>query len=265
MFNILSEEKIPFAREAFKHLGNVTLCKGNRLTAKDLKCIDILLIRSGTQVDQSLLEGTPVQFVASATAGTDHVDKAYLAEKNIPFFHAPGCNAESVVEYVIAAILALSERKKKVLRGETIGIVGVGQIGRRLVGRLKTLGLDILVNDPPLFAQRPAPTISAEIVSLEELLQRSDIVTLHTPLIATGKHPTFHLINAEQLSKMKPKAWLINASRGSVVNNGDLKTTLMHGYLGGVVLDVWEEEPVVDTGLMKHVDLATATYRRPFL
>ena len=255
MFNILSEEKILFAHEAFKNLGNVTLCKGNRLTAKDLKCIDILLIRSGTRVDHGLLDGTPVRFVASATVGTDHVNKAYLAEKGIPFYHAPGCNADSVVEYVIASLLTLARRKNETLAGKTVGIVGAGNIGRRLSERLPALGVEVLVNDPPLEAAGSAHPFN--FVSLDELLAASDIVTLHTPLTKSGPHATFHLMDEAQLRKMKPDAWLVNASRGAVLSNTDLKKVLQDGHLGAVVLDVWENEPLVDTDLMGLVDIAT--------
>ena len=255
MFDIISEEKILFASEAFKNLGNVTLCKGNRLTAKDLKCIDILLIRSGTRVDQDLLEGTPVQFVASATVGTDHVNKAYLARKGIPFYHAPGCNAESVVEYVIASLLNVAHRKQVTLAQKTVGIIGAGNIGGRLAKRLPVLGINVIVNDPPLEASGVEQPI--EFVSLDVLMERADIVTVHTPLDKIGDHKTYHLIDEKRLRLMKPDAWLINAARGAIVSNRDLKKVLQDGHLGAVVLDVWENEPLVDIELMEFVDIAT--------
>ncbi len=257
MFNILSEEKILFAGEAFKNLGNVTLCKGNRLTAQDLKHIDILLIRSGTRVDHELLDGTPVQFVASATVGTDHVNKAYLKANEIPFYHAPGCNAESVVEYVIAALLNVSAAKSEKLRGKTVGIVGAGNIGGRLAKRLAALGMEIIVNDPPLFGDTPDSSRSFRVVSLEELLATADIVTTHTPLARSGEHPTYHLLNERRLLEMKPGAWLVNASRGAVISNADLKKVLQTGRLGAVILDVWENEPAIDIELMDMIDIAT--------
>ena len=255
MLNILAEEKIPFAPDAFENLGNVTLCNGNRLTAEDLKCIDILLIRSGTRVDQGLLDGTPVRFVASATVGTDHVDKSYLKERGIPFYHAPGCNADAVVEYVIAALLHLCVHKGEMLAGKKVGVIGAGNIGGRLVSRLPALGLEILVNDPPRFESDREGAIKA--VSLEELLAEADIVTLHTPLTRSGAYPTFHLLDEVQLRTMKAGAWLINASRGPVLSNSALKAVLEEGLLGAVVLDVWENEPVIDVGLMELVDIAT--------
>ena len=257
MLNILSDEKILFAGEAFKNLGKITLCKGNRLTTEDLKYIDVLLIRSGTRVDPGLIEGTPVRFIASATVGTDHVNEAFLAQKGIPFYHAPGCNAESVVEYVIAALLSLASRKGGALRGKTIGIIGAGNIGGRLARRLPALGIKVIVNDPLLYDAKAAKKAPFPVVTLEELLQTADIVTVHTPLTREGAHATYHLLNKRRLKQMQAGAWLINASRGPVVNNADLKQVLHAGHLGAVVLDVWEGEPVVDTELMALVDIAT--------
>lgn len=256
MFNILAEEKIPFAELAFKNLGNVTLCKGNRLTAKDLKCVDILLIRSGTRVDHGLLDGTPVQFVASPTAGTDHVNQAYLREKGIPFYHAPGCNADSVVEYVISSLFHLSIKKEQPIRGKTVGIIGLGNVGGRLAKRLQALGFEIIVNDPPKFDERGEAS-PFRVVELEELLENADIVSCHTPLVRNGSYPTYHLLDERRLMQMKPNAWLINAARGAVVSNAALKAVRSNGHLGALVLDVWENEPAVDLSLMELVDLAT--------
>ncbi len=257
MFNILSEEKILFAADAFRNLGNVTLCKGNRLTAKDLNYIDILLIRSGTRVDPALLDGTPVQFIASATVGTDHVDKAYLKSRDLPFYHAPGCNAESVVEYVLSALYAVAARKKTALEGKTVGIVGAGNIGGRLAERLPALGMRVLVNDPPQFDDQAAKSQPFPVVSLDTLLAESDIVTTHTPLTKAGPHATYHLLDKAQLLHMKPDAWLVNAARGAIVSNAALKEVLLTGHLGAVILDVWEGEPEIDTELLKLVDVAT--------
>ena len=257
MFKFLCEEKIPFAREAFSNLGVVTLCKGNRLTAEDLKCVDVLMIRSGTVVDHRLLAGTPVQFVASPTAGTDHIDKAYLKRRKIAFYNAPGCNAESVVEYVLAGLLHLAEKKSRPLTGQTVGIVGVGNVGGRLALRLAALGMHVLIHDPPRL-ESGADMGEFEHVSLGELLDASDIISLHTPLTRDGRYPTYHLIDEKVLMRMRPQAWLVNASRGAVVSNPALKKVLKKGHLGGVVLDVWENEPAIDVDLLQLVDIGTA-------
>ena len=257
MFNICCDDKIPFAREAFDHIGNVTYCKGNRLTSADLKCIDLLFIRSGTRVDSTLLKGSRVQFIASATAGTDHVDIDHLKSVGIPFYHAPGCNADSVVEYVTAALLVLGKRKNEELKGKKVGVIGAGNVGARLVKRLQALGAEVLVNDPPLAVADPGAAIRFSLMPLEEIVRQADIITLHVPLVKTGAYPTFHLFDKERMLSMKKGAWLINASRGAVVANEQLKEVINLGHLGAVVLDVWEHEPGIDTSLLEHVDIGT--------
>ena len=258
MFNICSDDKIPFAKEAFEHAGNVTYCKGNRLTSSDLKGVDILLIRSGTRVDSTLLEGTNVKFVASATAGTDHVDFTYLNKAGIPFYNAPGCNAYSVVEYITAALFVLAERKSDKLVGKTMGIIGAGNVGSRLADRMAKLGLKILLNDPPRFDKVTSTTSSYQVVNLNTLLEAADIVSLHVPLSLGGEYPTFHLIGKNQLSLMKSDAWLLNASRGAVVSNDALKSAIKNDQVGAAVLDVWEGEPSIDYSLLEQLDLGTA-------
>ena len=257
MFNICCDEKIPYGLDAFSHYGKITFCKGNRLTSNDLKEVDVLLIRSGTRVDKNLLEGTPVRFVASATAGTDHVDLDYLSESGIPFYHAPGCNAESVVEYVLASLLVLASRKNVKIENCTLGIVGMGNVGRRLAPRAEALGLQVIASDPPLQESSPGHELIYPFMSLESLLEKADIITLHVPLTSKGAHPTYHMINESRLKKMKRGGWLINASRGGVVSNQDLKSFLKDSHLGAVVLDVWEPEPAFDAELLEAVDLGT--------
>lgn len=257
MLNILCEEKIPFALGAFSGLGNVTLCKGNRLTSEDLKFVDVLIIRSGTRVDADLLEGTPVQFVATATAGTDHIDKQYLLQCGIPFYNAPGCNAESVVEYVIAGLFNLSHARKTSFWKKTVGIVGGGNVGGMLANRLAAFGCDVLLNDPPLLAHDASVADNWQMVELDELLCNADIVSLHVPLVKDGPYPTHHLIGARELKMMKPEAWLINAARGAVVSNADLLHSLQNRPLGAVILDVWENEPGINTALYEYIDIGT--------
>ena len=258
MFNICCDDKIPFAKEAFNHVGNVTYRKGNRLTSTDLKRVDVLFIRSGTKVDSSLLEGTPVQFIASATAGTDHVDRAYLDRKGIPFYHAPGCNADSVVEYITAALFVMADRQNTRIAGKRMGIVGAGNVGGRLARKMTALGIDVVVSDPPLLETNPEMQDQFTFVGLDELLQTSDIISLHVPLVREGRHPTYHLFNEERILAMKQGAWLFNASRGAVISNEALKGVIDKNHLGGVVLDVWEGEPGIDIELLKKVDLGTA-------
>lgn len=253
---IVADANIPHAEAAFQRFGAVERLPGAAITPHAVATADVLFVRSVTVVDRALLAGSPVRFVGSATIGTDHVDGDYLAEQGIPFVHAPGSNAESVVEYVLAALGVLGAAHGRPLRGATVGIVGCGQIGGRLAERLPALGARVLCNDPPRAADAPEGVHSA-FHSLSELLDASDIVTLHPPLTRTGPHPTFHLIGREELARMREDAWLVNASRGAVVDNAALAGALKAGQLGGAVLDVWEGEPSPDPVLLERTTLAT--------
>ncbi|MFQ5568114.1 MAG: 4-phosphoerythronate dehydrogenase [Rhodothermales bacterium] len=255
--HILVDENIPLASEAFSTLGRVTCLPGRRMTPEAVRIADVLLVRSVTRVDAALLEGSAVRFVGSATIGTDHVDRAYVQERGIAFAYAPGSNAESVVEYVLAALLRLSVRKAEALRGKTVGIVGCGHIGGQLAVRLPAFGVRVLKNDPPLAEHARQAERPHDFVPLDKVLAEADILTSHVPLTREGPHATYHLLDETTLRRMKPGAWLLNTARGAVVSNEALKAVLADGHLGAAVLDVWENEPVPDPGLLHLVDLAT--------
>jgi erythronate-4-phosphate dehydrogenase len=208
-------------------------------------------------VGEALLRGSAVRFVGSATIGTDHVDRAYLLANDVAFAHAPGSNAQSVVEYVLAALLAVATGEDNAFRNRTVGVVGCGHIGGRLAARLPALGLRVLRCDPPLADAAEAEGRSHNFVPLATVLADADIVTLHPPLTRTGPHPSFHLIGADELAAMKPNALLVNASRGAVVDNAALREALEEGQIGGAVLDVWEGEPTPDPDLLRRTRLAT--------
>ncbi|MDQ7040017.1 MAG: 4-phosphoerythronate dehydrogenase [Rhodothermus sp.] len=250
---IVADENIPFVREAFRGFGVVRSLPADQITSAAVRTCDVLLVRSVTRVDASLLEGSRVQFVGSATSGIDHVDLAYLAAQGIAFAHAPGANADAVVEYVLAALLELAMRWNVPLRGRIVGIVGCGNIGGRLAQRLPALGMEVLCCDPPLAEQRGR----TDLVSLETILAEADVVTLHVPLTRTGPHATYHLIDAVALARMRPSAWLLNTSRGAVVDGRALLEARQQGYPEAVVLDVWEGEPAPDPALIARVDIAT--------
>jgi len=250
---IVVDENIPLGREAFSRLGRVDLFPGRSLKRDDLLDADVLLVRSITKVDRNLLEGTSVRFVGTATIGTDHVDRGYLNQAGIAFADAAGCNANSVGEYITAALLDLEAALGVRFEGRTLGIVGVGNVGSNVARRADPLGLKVLQNDPPR-AEREGPE---GFVSLEHLLAESDIVTFHTPLERGGKHPTYHLCGERELAQMKPDALLLNTSRGPVVDNSALLAALEGRRLAGCALDVWENEPYPDPRLLDKVDIAT--------
>ena len=250
---ILADENMPYVREAFAALGEVQTYRPREVCAHDLRDVEVLLVRSVTKVTPELLDGTAVRFVGTATIGTDHIDVAYLEQHGIAFASAPGCNADSVGEWMTAALLWLAKRRGWRLADRTLGVVGVGNVGGRVVRRARALGLRVIENDPPLARRTGDP----RFVPLEAVLD-ADVVTLHVPLERGGPDPTWHLADAEFLRRMKTGSVLINASRGPVVDGADLAHALDDGTIAGAVLDVWEGEPRIDLDLLRRVELATS-------
>ena len=252
MHQIIADENIPCAREAFSHLGEVRLLPGRAMRRDALTNAELLLVRAVTKVDAQLLHGTAVRFVATATIGTDHVDRNYLAQQGITFTSAAGSNANSVAEYVLAALLHHAVKRALSLEKLTMGIVGVGHIGSRVAKMAAGLGLKVLLNDPPLARKTRDP----KFLPLNALMD-ADIITLHTPLTHAGADATFHLFDRERLEKMKSGSTLFNTCRGEVVDNAALKKILQSGHLRAAVLDVWENEPAIDTELLQLVEIGT--------
>lgn len=258
--HFLIDENIPYAEEFFADLGKITRFPGRELTPEQLADADVLLVRSITKVNRALLsKAEKLKFVGTATIGEDHIDKDLLAELGIQFSSAPGCNAVSVAEFVISALFVMTEKYNFKLADKTLGIVGVGNIGKALKLKLEALGINLLLCDPP----RQELEQSDEFVDLNYLLQQSDIVTFHTPKTKTGKHPSFHLLNQSNISLLKQDVVLVNASRGEVIDNQALLTEVQRREQAGeaaikLVLDVWENEPNPLPELIEYCDLATA-------
>jgi len=251
---IAADPNIPFVQEAFGPLGNVRLVPGREITAGTVSDADILLVRSVTPVNAALLDGSRVKFVATATIGFDHIDREYLSQKGIGFASAQGSNANSVAEYVVAAMLELAHRHKFRLRDKTLGVVGVGNVGSRVVRYAEALGMRVLQNDPP----RQRSETLKHFVGIDQVLAEADIITLHVPLVRGGEDATFHLFDKDRLGALeRRRPILINSSRGAVVDNKALLKAIDGERLGGVVLDVWENEPNILPELLDVVDLAT--------
>ena len=249
---IIVDENIPQAREAFCSFGEVAFLAGRDITNDILIDADILLIRSITKVDEFLLKGTKVKFIATATAGTDHIDKAYLANNGITFADAAGCNSFSVVEYFAGAVSRIFSKYNFSFAGKTLGVVGIGNVGSKVVKFGKALGFNVLMNDPPL--ERKSG--SQDFVTLNEILD-CDVITLHVPLNKSGIDKTVHLIDEEKLKHVKSGTVLINASRGSVVDNRALKNRLQVKNDLITVFDVWENEPALDFELLEKVNFGS--------
>jgi len=255
VIRILADENIPCAREAFGSLGEVATFPGRSMTPEVVRDADVLLVRSVTRVDAGLLDGSRVRFVGTATIGTDHVDEEYLADRGICFAYAPGSNADSVADYITAALLEVAAGLDMDLHGRTIGVIGVGNVGSRVVRRAAALGMIPLRNDPPL-ARETAGTERISYLPLEDLLA-ADFITFHVPLTREGEDATHHLANEAFLDRLKPGAILLNSSRGPVVATSALLAALAAGRLRAAVLDVWEDEPRISMDLLRRVTIGT--------
>jgi erythronate-4-phosphate dehydrogenase len=249
---IVADVNIPFVRECFSSVGEIEVLSGRDITPQRVARADALLVRSITPVNAQLLQGSTVRFVGTATIGFDHVDLDYLQGSHIGFASAPGSNANSAAEYVLAALLEIGRRHKIRLEGKSIGVIGVGNVGSRVVRKCEALGMDVRRNDPPLRRRTGDP----QYVPIEAL-RDCDFITIHTPLTRDGIDKTFHLADAAFFSSLKPGAVFLNAARGAVTNSEALKAAIRADRLRAVVLDVWEKEPNIDTGLLEMVDLGT--------
>ncbi len=250
---IVVDKNNPCVVEAFQQFGVVCALPTSEITKETVRDAEILIIRSETKVTKELLENSAVRFVGSATIGTDHVDIEYLRSTKRIFANASGSNANSVAEYVVTALLHLSQKKSFTLRGKSIGVVGVGNVGSKVVEYAKALGLTVLQNDPPLARK----TGNKYFLPLDALMD-CDFISLHVPLIKVGEDPTDHLFSKDRISKMKKGAMLINTSRGAVVHGDALKQSLDAGSLSGAVIDVWENEPLIDIELLQKVEIGTS-------
>ncbi len=249
---IVADENIPFAKECFSSAGDVLTASGRKITQGLLKDADALLVRSITKVGRELLDGTNVKFVGTATIGFEHVNIDYLAAKKIGFASAPGSNANSVAEYMVSALLNLADKYNFELAEKSIGIVGVGNVGSRVEKKTKALGIKTVLNDPPLKRK----TGDEKYRPIKEIFD-CDIVTLHTPLTLEGKDKTYHLADEKFFESLKTGAIFINTSRGRVHDSPALKKAISSGKIKACVLDVWENEPNIDTELVKMVDFGT--------
>ncbi len=247
---IVADENIPLLDAFFSEMSTSLVRKAGRdLTIDDVKDADILLVRSITKVNKALLEGSAVKFVGTCTIGTDHLDTEYLNAQNIKYSNAPGCNAQAVVDYVLSALVTLSERWQQPWQSLSVGIVGAGNVGGRLYQVLKGLGVNAVVYDPNI------QEFSSD--DLAKQVWQQDVITLHTPITHEGPDKTHHLVNKEKLTSMKSRACLINSCRGSVINNDDLLTHLTNQPKFEAILDVYEQEPCPSDDLLKACLMAT--------
>jgi len=249
---IIADENIPFVEECFSSLGGTKAVPAGEITADAVRDADILLVRSVTKVNEELLKKSSVKFVGSATSGFEHIDIEFLQTNGVGFAYAPGSNANSVAEYVVAALLAVAKKHKFELQAKSIGIIGAGHIGSKVADKAAALDMEVLLNDPPLQRQTHDP----KYLPLEQLYG-CDFITMHTPLTFEGVDKTYHLADEAFFDSFKKGAFFINAARGAVADTNALKKAIRSGKLAGAVVDVWENEPNIDNELILRADLST--------
>jgi erythronate-4-phosphate dehydrogenase len=248
MINIIADNKIPLPANFLGNIGTLKRLATENINATHLKNADALLVRSVTKVNVKLLQNTPIKFVATASAGMDNLDIEALNTHNIAWSHAPGCNANAVRDYVLCAIAALEKSGHLNTKKRRAGVLGVGEVGRRVVTLLEKLGFKVLQNDPLRVLNEPGYR-STELSAFQDL----DLICCHTPLTFDGQFPTHHLIDDAFLSQQKEGCVILNAGRGAVINTQAIKNNKHLNY----VFDVWENEPNVDLDLLEQAKIAT--------
>lgn len=250
---VVIDHKIPYIKEAIEKIADeVVFLPGNAFTPEAVKDADALIVRTRTRCNRELLEGSQVKFIATATIGYDHIDTAYCQEAGITWTNCPGCNAGSVEQYIFSTLCLLKEKKGLDLKKATLGIVGVGHVGGRVKRMAEALGMKILLNDPPR-----ADRGEEGFVDLATILRECDVITFHTPLNREGKYATYHLVDEDLLFSLKRTPFIINASRGEVVDTASLLAALAAGKVRGAVIDTWEYEPCISRELLEVAFLAT--------
>ncbi len=250
---IVIDNKIPFIHGVFEPHAEVVYLPGGEIGRSDVEEADCLIVRTRTRCNEHLLKGSRVQLIGTATIGFDHLDTAWLSANGIRWSNAPGCNSGSVAQYVTAALLEMADRQNFTLKGKTLGIIGVGNVGRKVERIAGILGMKVLLNDPP----RERAEGPDRFCQLADLLKHSDIITVHVPLNREGPDQTHHLIDGAFISGLKPGTVLINSSRGEVVNEQQVLKEMRELRKVHLVLDVWENEPEINPELLNLAAIAT--------
>lgn len=250
---VIVDDKIPYIREALSTMGaEAQYVAGSDITPEIVRDADALIVRTRTRCDATLLEGSNVQFIATATIGYDHIDTAYCASRGIYWTNAPGCNAASVRQYIQSVLLLLQREKGLTLSHATLGVVGVGHVGKLVVDMARSWGMRVLCCDP-----LRADCGEQGFVSLDTIAREADIITIHTPLTQEGPHPTYHLADETFFSSLQRKPYFINTSRGETTNTRALLRALERGDIAQCIIDVWEHEPDINLELLNRCYIGT--------
>ena len=250
---IIADNTIPYLQGIAEPVADVIYLDSKSFTPERVKEADVLIVRSIDKCTPALLEGSQVKLITTATIGFDHIDTRYCEQNGIVWKNAPGCNAASVAQYVLANLVTLSLRTGSPLLGKTIGIVGVGHVGRLVESHCQAMGMRVLRNDPP----RAVAEGAEGFVSLEQIAEEADVITLHVPFTKEGDYPTYHLANTHFLQQLAKQPWLFNSCRGAVHDTEALLAAKRSGKVSELVLDCWENEPTISRELLAMTTLAT--------
>ncbi len=247
---VIVESHIPYIKGVVEQVGEVEYLAPEEMTREAVADADAIITRTRTRCDRELLEGSRCRLVVSATIGLDHVDKQWCESAGITVANAPGCNAQAVAQYVCASLLSVWGGS---VAGRTLGVVGVGNVGKIVARWAKSLGMNVLLCDPPR-AEREGGN---DFCSLEKIADEADAVTFHTPLTRCGEHATYHLCGRDFLSRVKKLPVIINSARGGVVDTAALVEAMRSGAVSQAVIDCWEGEPNINRELLELSTIAT--------
>lgn len=250
---IVVDNKIPYIRETLaKITEDVIYLPGNEINAESVKDADAIITRTRTQCNRQLLEGSSVKFIGTATIGFDHIDTDYCKQAGIVWKNCPGCNSGAVEQYIDAVISLL--KKEKGLNADNIcmGIVGVGNVGSRIMSLAKRYGMNVLLNDPPR-----KDCGESDFVDIDTIVRECDIITFHTPLIKEGKYKTYHLADDNFFNSLRKKPVIINTSRGEVIDTNAILNAIRKNCVSETIIDVWENEPNINLELLNKVYIGT--------
>lgn len=251
---IIADENIPFLKGVAEKLGEVEYISGTDFSNERIKSADALIIRTVAHMDEAMLKDTNVKLICTATIGYDHIDTRYCEEHGIKWKNAPGCNSSSVQQYIVSALLVLSHQKGFDLRNKTIGIIGVGNVGKKVAKACEILGMNVLLNDPP---RQEIEINNDSFVSLDLIKERADIITFHAPLIRDGKFKTYHLADSTFFDTLGKKPIIINSARGAIIDTEAIKLAIKEEKITASIIDCWENEPSIDLEYLNMVDIAT--------
>lgn len=250
---IIADKNIPFLKGIAESFGEVTYLSGSDFTKENIKDADTLIVRTVTRFDKKNLEGSKIKLICSATIGYDHIDTDYCDQHGIAWRNAPGCNSGSVQQYVASSLITVARKKGFSLKGKTIGIIGVGNVGTKVAAICELLGMKVLKNDPP----REDAEQGSEFVDLETIKKEADFITFHTPLSREGEYPTYHLADKDFFHNLPRKPIIINSARGGIIDTSAIKEAIREKKISGSIIDCWENEPTIDLKYLQMVDIST--------